>query len=110
MTNLTGDGDNAGRLAGVINTSSDLLNGSSVLEAYNTIANQVAVSGQAARTGMDAASAILSAMQTQKEAISGVSLDEEAIELIKFERAFQGAARYLSVVDEMMAEMMNIIR
>jgi len=110
MTNLTGDGDNAGRLAGVINTSSDLLNGSSVLEAYNTIANQVAVSGQAARTGMDAASAILSAMQTQKEAISGVSLDEEAIELIKFERAFQGAARYLSVVDQMMAEMMNIIR
>ena len=70
----------------------------------------MAVTGAAAKTGMEAADAILLALQTQKENISGVSLDEEAIELVKYERAFQGAARYLSVVDQMMTEMMNIIR
>jgi flagellar hook-associated protein 1 FlgK len=105
-----GDGDNAGRLAGVLNSPSDLLNGSSVLQFYNNVANDVAVNGAAARTSGEAASAILSALQIQKENISGVSLDEEAIELIKYERAFQGAARFLSTVDTMMTELMNIIR
>ncbi|MBN1511173.1 MAG: flagellar hook-associated protein FlgK [Phycisphaerae bacterium] len=109
MTYQPGDGDNAGRLAGMLNSPSDLLNGASVLEFYNNVANDVAVNGAAARTGGEAASAILSALQTQKENISGVSLDEEAIELIKYERAFQGAARFLSTVDTMMTELMNII-
>ena len=100
----------AERLAGVLNSPSDLLNGSSVLQFYNNVANDVAVNGAAARTSGEAASAILSALQIQKENISGVSLDEEAIELIKYERAFQGAARFLSTVDTMMTELMNIIR
>lgn len=110
LTGLTGDGDNAGRMTGTLNTPSDLLNGSSILEFYNDMATDVAVSGSAANTGLESAAAVLSALQTQKENISGVSLDEEAIELVKYERAFQGAARYLGVVENMMAEMMNIIR
>jgi flagellar hook-associated protein 1 FlgK len=110
LTYQPGDGDNAGRMAGVLNTSSDLLDGSSVLEFYNQVANDVAVNGAAASTSGEAATAILSALQTQKENISGVSLDEEAIELIKYERAFQGAARFLSTVDQMMTELMSIIR
>ncbi len=110
MTNFTGDGDNAGRMAGALNEPSELLDGSSILDFYNAVANDVAVTGAAAKTGIEAADAILMALQTQKENISGVSLDEEAIELVKYERAFQGAARYLSVVDQVMTEMMNIIQ
>ncbi|UCG15729.1 MAG: flagellar hook-associated protein FlgK [Phycisphaerales bacterium] len=110
LTGLTGDGDNAGRITGTLNTPSDLLNGSSILEFYNNMATEVAVAGSAAHTGLESAAAVLSALQTQKENISGVSLDEEAIELVKYERAFQGAARYLGVVENMMSEMMNIIR
>jgi flagellar hook-associated protein 1 FlgK len=109
-TNLSGDGANAGQLAMVLDQASDELGGVSILDFYNGVANDVAVAGAAAQNDVEATGAILSALQTQKENISGVSLDEEAVEMIKFERAFQGAARYLSVVDQMLAEMLNIIR
>lgn len=108
-TNLSGDGANAGQLAMVLDQASTVLGGVSVLDFYNGVANEVAVAGAAAQNDVEATGAILSALQTQKENISGVSLDEEAVEMVKFERAFQGAARYLSVVDQMLAEMINII-
>ena len=52
----------------------------------------------------------MGSLVAQREAMSGVSLDEEALALIKFERAFQGAARYITVVDELIGEMLNMVR
>jgi flagellar hook-associated protein 1 FlgK len=108
-TNLSGDGANAGYLAMVLDQASTVLGGVSVLDFYNGVANDVAVAGQAAQSGVESTGAILSVLQTQKENISGVSLDAEPVAMVKYERAFQGAARYLSVVDQMLAEMINII-
>ena len=54
--------------------------------------------------------AILAALQTQKESISGVNLDEEAIQLLKFERAYQAAARYVVTVDRLLAELLSLVR
>ena len=45
----------------------------------------------------------------QRESLSGVSLDEEAVNLIKEQRAFQGAARIISAVDELMKTILNMI-
>jgi flagellar hook-associated protein 1 len=38
-----------------------------------------------------------------------VSLDEEAINLMRQQRAFQGAARLVSAVDEMMRTILNMV-
>ena len=35
-------------------------------------------------------------LQAQRESLSGVSLDEEAVNLIRQQRAFQGAARLIT--------------
>lgn len=42
--------------------------------------------------------------------ISGVSLDEEAVALMEFERAYQATARMISVLDEMMQITLNLGR
>ena len=47
--------------------------------------------------------------ENQREALSGVSIDEEAISLIKFQRAYQGAARFLSVVDRLLETLINSV-
>ena len=107
--NRVGDGNNAGRMAAVIDTNSELLNNASVLQAYNSIANAVASAGSSANEALEAASAIQSALRAQRESVSGVSVDEETIELLRFERAFQGAARYVSTVDELMQEMLALV-
>jgi flagellar hook-associated protein 1 FlgK len=39
--------------------------------------------------------------------MSGVSLDEEAAELMKFQRAYQASARVISVIDQMLDIVVN---
>lgn len=108
--NRVGDGLNAGRLGGLIDLPSDRLGNASILEFYNSVANGVAADGAAAQNNLDASQAVASALEQKRQSISGVSLDEEAIELLKFERAFQGAARYVSVVDDLMQEMLTLLQ
>ena len=107
---LPGDGTNAAAIARVGTTAADSLGGKSLVDFYNGVAGKIAVNGAAANAGQQAAEVILTSLQAQRESISGVSLDEEAIQLIKYERAFQGAARYITVVDQLIDEMLAIVR
>lgn len=81
----------------------------SIKEAYQAMVNNVAVSAAAARTNADAATAVRLTLETQRESLSGVSLDEEAINLIRQQRAFQGAAKLISAVDELMQTILGLV-
>jgi flagellar hook-associated protein 1 FlgK len=105
-----GDGTNAGRIATLETSVSDELGGTTITAFYNSIASSLAVVSSAARDDLESASTILSSLQAQKESISGVNLDEEAISLLKYERAFQGVSRYVSVVDGLIEELVTLIR
>lgn len=43
----------------------------------------------------------------RREAVSGVSLDEEVINMLKFQRSFEAAARLMTVMDEMLDRIIN---
>jgi len=106
----TGDGLNAGRIADLDSTGIARLGGYSVTASYAAIANRAALTAAAAHESVDAASSVLSSLDAQKQSISGVSLDEEAIALVKFERSFQGASRFVAVVDQLLGELVTLIR
>jgi len=108
-THEAGDGSNAGAIASLADTSLSGLGNQSILAYYNAIASGVAVRGAAATAEADSTNAIVQALTAQRESLSGVSLDEEAISLMRFERAFQAAARYTTVVNQMMDEVLSII-
>jgi flagellar hook-associated protein 1 FlgK len=38
-----------------------------------------------------------------------VSIDEESINLLNFQRQYQGAARFISVIDQLTQELLNIV-
>lgn len=109
LTGDPGDGNNAGRLAAVGNSVSDLLNGVSVQDFQESIVTELGVVTASAETEHVAADAVHSSLVAQRESISGVSLDEEAINLTKFERAYQGAARYVTVLESLSAEVMSLL-
>jgi flagellar hook-associated protein 1 FlgK len=81
----------------------------SIQDRYAAMVNGIAVSTAGARNTAEAAQAIKDTLLTQREALSGVSLDEEAINLIKEQRAFQGAARIIAAVDEMIKTLMQLV-
>lgn len=105
-----GDGVIAGRIAALDSTPSAHLNDLTLTGFYDGIANEIAVTGAAATDASETASAVLSALRAQRESLSGVNLDEEAISLIKYERAFQGASRFVSVVNNLLNELVTLIR
>ncbi len=49
-------------------------------------------------------------IRRQRDSISGVSLDEEMTDLLRFQRAFQASAKLISTVDEMLEIVMSIKR
>ena len=49
-------------------------------------------------------------LEDQRISLGGVSIDEEMANLLVFQRAFQANAKLISVLDEMLAEAISIIR
>ncbi|HWR36702.1 MAG TPA: flagellar hook-associated protein FlgK [Clostridia bacterium] len=58
----------------------------------------------------EASEMIVRQLDNQRGAISGVSMDEEAANLIRFQRAFEAAARVISVVNELTQTAVNLGR
>ena len=88
-------------------TISDLGNRS--LRGYwQAAVNDHAVRTAAANDEADGARVVREGLSAQAEAVSGVSVDEEAIDLITYQRQYQAAARYISVIDEAMKTLLSI--
>lgn len=105
-----GDGSNAGRLASLATEISATLGNVSLLDHYGMVVGAAAVATQAAVNAVSAADVIVGSLKAQRESISGVNLDEEAIRLMQYERAFQSAARYIMVVDGLIDELLGLVR
>ncbi|HRK30886.1 MAG TPA: flagellar hook-associated protein FlgK [Tepidisphaeraceae bacterium] len=86
------------------------LEGVSIKDAYAGLVNDIAGKASTAQSDAEAAASIRETLSAQREALSGVSLDEEAVNLIKSQRAFQGAARVISTVDELLQTVLALVR
>jgi flagellar hook-associated protein 1 len=106
---LPGDGENARRIASLDSQATEILDGSSIPQFFNGLVSSVAVTAGGNNSDVGALGSVQSALQAQKESISGVNLDEEAVSLVKFQRAFQGASRFVSVVDQLLGDLMTLI-
>ena len=49
-------------------------------------------------------------MQKQRESISGVSIDEEMTQLVRYQRAFEASAKLIGIVDEMLGTVLSMSR
>lgn len=86
------------------------LNGSSMKDGYQAMVNGVSVITNAAKSNAEASHVVQDTLFNQREALSGVSMDEEAINLMRQQRAFQGASRLISVVNDLMDQVMGLVR
>ena len=62
-----------------------------------------------ANAQLEAGNLVLTQLQNQRSAVSGVSLDEEAASLIRYQRAFEASARVIAVVDELTTTVLNMV-
>jgi len=64
--------------------------------AYGQIVADVGTKTQAAATNHDALNALLQQSKDARDAVSGVNLDEEAANMLRFQQAYQAAAKVIS--------------
>jgi flagellar hook-associated protein 1 FlgK len=70
--------------------------------------SQIGSDASAATTNNSAQQAILTQLTTQRDSLSGVSLDEEAANLTQYQRAYQAAAQVFNIGDTIMASALNL--
>jgi flagellar hook-associated protein 1 FlgK len=59
---------------------------------------------------MNTQQGLVSQLQTAQEMMSGVSLDEEAINMMKFQKAFDASAKLIQVADNLMDTVLSLKR
>ena len=85
-----------------------IISGQRPADFYTNLIAQIGTDAANASSDQQVGSQILQQLQNQRQAVSGVSLDEEAANLIKYQRAFEAAARVVSVVDELTNSLISI--
>jgi flagellar hook-associated protein 1 FlgK len=96
-------GDNANALALAGLAAVKTLNGGTetFAEGFASLQFRVGTDTQGAKRTLDAQSAVLTQLQNQRDSVSGVSLDEEALDLVRFQRAYQAATKFISTIDQL---------
>jgi flagellar hook-associated protein 1 FlgK len=110
LSGAAGDGGNAGRLAVLGQQSSGVLGTQSINDFRAGMVNALAVSTASALNTYSAADTVHASLTAQREAVAGVSLDEEALNLTVFERSFQGASRFLNVINNLSSELLSLVQ
>ena len=109
-TGTVGDNGNARALADLQNARG-LLNGkASYQDAYTAIVGDVGSLTHAAEVNSTAQKNLLDHTTQQRDSVSGVSLDEEAANLVRFQQSYQAAAQLVTVVNSTFDALMGAVR
>lgn len=103
----SGDGSNALRMAQL--KQSKILKGRSASfnEFYESFIAALGAQGQRTRTMADNQRALMNQIDAQRQSVMGVNIDEEMMDIIKFQQAFNAIARYVTTIDEMLDVIVN---
>lgn len=106
--NALGDNTNALALAGMQVKS--LLGGNTETyqAAYAKLVANVGGATSKAKVNADAQAALLNRAIEEHQSVSGVNLDEEAANLVKFQQAYQAAAQLIRISDEIFQTLINV--
>jgi flagellar hook-associated protein 1 len=112
QSNAGGTGDNTNALANANQQTQGLLvNGTiSVAGAVSSLISGVGSQAQQVNTAQTAQTAINTQAQTAVESISGVNLDQEAANLLRWQQAYQASAQALTIANSLFASLLDSVK
>lgn len=108
-TGAPGDNQTALALFGI---SSEQLVGNNTLtlaQFYTGFVSSIGSAVSSAQGASSGAELVLSQLSNRRDMVSGVSLDEEMTNMIKFQRSFEAAARVVRTTDELIQTILNMV-
>jgi flagellar hook-associated protein 1 FlgK len=112
LPNTAGTGDNRNALATAALAERGLFDGGtvSVSQAYSALVAAVGNDTRQAQVARDAQSAIVADSRATVLRSSGVNLDEEAADLLRWQQAYGAAAKVIAVADDSFNTLLAAIR
>jgi flagellar hook-associated protein 1 FlgK len=76
-------------------------------DAFGALIAEVGIDAQEARSTAENQQVLVSLLERRRDEVSGVSLDEEAVMMVRYQRAYEAASRMITAVDEMLDVLIN---
>lgn len=96
-------------VANLQDASLTTLSGDTLSRAWLNQSEQIGAETASARTSEAASTLVRESLESQQAAVSGVSIDEESVNLLNFQRQYQGAARFITIVDQLTQTLLSIV-
>jgi flagellar hook-associated protein 1 FlgK len=97
-----GSAGSSGNLQNFTNVQTQsIIDGQTAQSYYANFVGGIGNNISTASASAEAAGLVVRQLQTQQSSVSGVSLDEEAANLMQYQRSFEAAAQVVSAIDEM---------
>ena len=108
--NTGGVGDNTNALSLLGIQTSQTVGGTATLqEAYGALVGQVGTVSRQTSISSDTQQALFDQAVLERESISGVNLDEEAIDLVRYQQAYQAAAQVIATSNSLFETFLGIV-
>jgi len=102
----TGSNGNLANLSAVADTP--LANGQTPIDSYSNLVAQVGSAVSNTSADADSSNLILQQLNDEEGSVSGVSLNEEASNLIQYQTAYQSAAKVVSTINLLLLDAVNL--
>jgi flagellar hook-associated protein 1 FlgK len=106
---MTGDNGNAVAIAGIQSRLVMSGNTSTMDDFYNSLVSEAGRFVSQATVNTEYQSTVSLQLETYREEVSGVSLDEEMVNLVQFQSAYAAAAKLVTTADEMLQTVMDMV-
>ena len=107
-TGKVGNNTNALRLA-ALQDNTGAINNTTFADYLHQIASSLGEEASNAYKSEESYTAIETSLENRRDEISGVSVDEELVNLIRFQQAYQASAKYISIVNGLMDRLLSTL-
>lgn len=109
--NIGGIGDNRNALELVkLQTRQQLMGGNDYRGVYATLIAEVGAQGRRIDNTLKSQQALFAQSEQSRESVSGVSLDEEAADLVRFQQAYEAASQVIQTSNSLFSTLLSAIR
>ena len=102
-----GDSTAAVEIASIRNTKVMIGSGSTFDDYFADSVTNIGLKGEQALTMLESQNAIMGDLRALRDSISGVNIDEELADIIKFQHGYNAAAKFISVQDALLDTLIN---
>ena len=110
LSGLPGDGRNIAAMASLRDLRFDTLAGHTFTEEMADVTAESGLQVQTSDSQNTQLQAFRQRLEIDRDAVSGVDINEEVLQMMQTQRAYQAAAKLITTADQMLAELFQLVR